>query len=253
MPKAGEIAYLQMVGEESVQHALNKPFSDPRCGQYLIALGAMRTLLPPPPARLLDLGCGTGWTSCLLAKMGYEVVGQDIAPDMIYHANVNKQHYQTANVRFVVCDYEDMGFANEFDGAIFFDALHHAENERLALEMVFRALRPGGICITHEPGEGHAAAEVSRMVVQKFNVTEKDMPPHHIIRLATEIGFSNYCCYPFPEDLVEYAYGCVTAAVARRRLSLRKRFLRQLRDARNLKRKLFDNVQRTGGLVVITK
>jgi SAM-dependent methyltransferase len=166
MPKAGEITYLQLAGEASIEHATNKPFSDERCGQFLIALGAIRMRLPPPPARLLDLGCGTGWTSCLFAKMGYDVVGQDIAPDMIHYANVNKQRYQTPNVRFTVCDYEDMQFADEFDGAVFFDCLHHAEDERLALKMVYRALRPGGICVTHEPGgsaiqchgKGHASA-----------------------------------------------------------------------------------------------
>ena len=94
------------------------------------------------------------------------------------------------------------------------------------------------------------------MVVQKFNVTEKDMPPHHIITLATEIGFSNYCCYPFPEDVVEHTAGCVTDAATRRQLSWRKRFQRQNRDVRNLKRNvaaLFGNASRTGGLVVLTK
>ena len=77
MPKAGEIAYLRVLGERGIQHAANKPFSDTNAGGFLIALGSIRLLLPPPPARILELGCGTGWVSCLLGKMGYEVVGQD--------------------------------------------------------------------------------------------------------------------------------------------------------------------------------
>ena len=32
---------------------------------------------------LLDLGCGTGTLSVLLAQAGYEVVGADISPDML--------------------------------------------------------------------------------------------------------------------------------------------------------------------------
>ena len=39
--------------------------------------------LPDPPARILDMGCGGGWTSIFFAKRGYEVVGQDISQDMI--------------------------------------------------------------------------------------------------------------------------------------------------------------------------
>ena len=108
MPKAGEIRYLQASGEHGAAFAADKPFSDPDCGQHLVALGALRMLLPPPPARLLDLGCGTGWTSCMFAQMGYDVVGQDIAPDMIHYANIKKQRYRVPHVRFITSDYESM-------------------------------------------------------------------------------------------------------------------------------------------------
>jgi ubiquinone/menaquinone biosynthesis C-methylase UbiE len=212
--------------------------------------------LPPPPARLLDLGCGTGWTSCLFAKMGYDVVGQDIAPDMIYCANVNKQRYQTANVRFIVCDFEAMPFADEFDGAVFFDCLHHAEDERLALERVFRALRSGGVCVAHEPGEGHAESELSRHVMQQFNVTEKDMPPCHIMALAREIGYRNQVCFPFPEDVIERTTACMTDTATRAQQPLHKRLFRHLRDLRRVRARsgrLFHRAPRNGGLTVLTK
>ena len=41
------------------------------------------TLDLPEGARVLDLGCGPGWTSAFLARMGYIVTGTDLAPDMI--------------------------------------------------------------------------------------------------------------------------------------------------------------------------
>ena len=34
-------------------------------------------VLPPQPARILDLGCGTGSISVLLAEMGHSVTGID--------------------------------------------------------------------------------------------------------------------------------------------------------------------------------
>ncbi|WP_026876034.1 class I SAM-dependent methyltransferase [Jiangella gansuensis] len=39
--------------------------------------------LPAPPARVLDVGTGTGHVSVLLAELGYDVVGTDLADGML--------------------------------------------------------------------------------------------------------------------------------------------------------------------------
>ena len=44
---------------------------------------ALRRLLPPPPARVLDVGAGTGFLALLLAKQGYEVSALDLSPGML--------------------------------------------------------------------------------------------------------------------------------------------------------------------------
>ena len=43
----------------------------------------LREHLPPPPARVADLGCGTGSLSVLLADEGYAVDGVDFSPEMV--------------------------------------------------------------------------------------------------------------------------------------------------------------------------
>ena len=43
-------------------------------------------MLPPPPARIADLGCGTGTLTRLLVDEGYVVDGIDISPEMISRA-----------------------------------------------------------------------------------------------------------------------------------------------------------------------
>jgi len=123
MPKQGEIDYLRNIGPEGITHSVNKPFSDALCGRYLMEIGAIMTLLPPPPARLLDLGCGTGWTSLFFARRSFDVVGQDIAPDAIEYACSQKKHQKIRNLEFIVSDYEDLSFKEEFDCAVFFDSL----------------------------------------------------------------------------------------------------------------------------------
>ena len=45
-------------------------------------------LLPPVPARVADLGCGTGTLSMLLAELGYAVDGVDFSPEMVRRATL---------------------------------------------------------------------------------------------------------------------------------------------------------------------
>lgn len=206
MAKQGEREYLRNIGEEGTRAAYNKPYSDSECGGYLMQLGAIMSILPPPPAKLLDLGCGTGWTSCFFARRGYEVTGQDIAPDMIEQARKKGVEERIENIRFVASDYEEMDFENDFDCAVFFDSLHHAVDEEAALRAVYRALKPGGVCVTSEPGFGHERRKGTKEAVEKFNVTEKDTPPSKVIRLGKKAGFRDFRVYPHARTLNLFIY-----------------------------------------------
>jgi SAM-dependent methyltransferase len=56
-------------------------------------------LLPPAPARVADLGCGTGTLSALLDDAGYDVTGVDFSPEMIARAR-----RKAPSVEFVEAD-----------------------------------------------------------------------------------------------------------------------------------------------------
>ena len=244
--KQGEIDYMQQIGEDGARSAYDKPFSHFTCSKNLVDLGVIMALLPQPPARLLDLGCGTGWTSAFFARRGYQVVGQDIAPEMIRFAEQNKTRYEASQLEFIVSDYESMSFSEPFDCAVFYDSLHHAVDERAALQSVYRALRPGGVLITHEPGAGHSKSPDAINAMQLYGVTEKDMPPAYIRDLCAEIGFSSFKFHLDPTQAVIAVYGINMVALQpvdfpwwRRAISL----VRLLRDQR----------LQDGGLCVLTK
>jgi SAM-dependent methyltransferase len=206
MSKLAEQSYLEKIGEAGRNHSLGKPFSDPYCGINLASIGAIIALLPPPFARILDMGCGGGWTSVFFAKYGYEVVGQDISQDMVDLARQNQaQQNVGGNLSFVKSDFESVGL-DGFDAVVFFDCLHHAEDERAAIASAWRALKPGGMLITHEPGEGHSTAPGSIEAMELYGVTEKDMPPHLIINYAQEVGFTGHRIYPMQHDLIDIFY-----------------------------------------------
>jgi 2-polyprenyl-3-methyl-5-hydroxy-6-metoxy-1,4-benzoquinol methylase len=49
------------------------------------------TWLPPSPATVLDIGCGTGSLSLVMASLGYSVTGIDLSPAMVAHAQRKAQ------------------------------------------------------------------------------------------------------------------------------------------------------------------
>jgi SAM-dependent methyltransferase len=180
MPKTGEIQYLARIGAAGVEHALGKPYTNPDCGTTLAAIGAIMALLPPPPGRLLDLGCGSGWTSVMYAQRGYFVVGQDLAPDMIDLANENKRR---SGLGHLGCHRrrESPTFATNSIARSFRCAPPRG-NETASLASAYRALKPGGT-LTHEP------ARDMRLIRRRSNMQlrrDRGVTRAYIMRVARD-------------------------------------------------------------------
>ena len=237
---------MKNIGDEGAIGAFDKPFSHFTCSKNLVDLGIIMALMPSPPARVLDLGCGTGWTSAFFARRGYRVTGQDIAPDMIRYAERNRERYGATDLDFVLSDYESLNFTELFDCAVFYDSLHHAIDEKSALETVHRALRPGGILITHEPGAGHSTSPDSLRAMELYGVTEKDMAPSHIRDLCQQIGYSRFEFFPDPTLAIIAIYGINLAGLTR----IEQPWWRRLLQVGRL---FTDRRLQHGGICVITK
>lgn len=95
-----------------------------------------------PGDSVLDIGCGTGIKSRILADEGLAVHGTDFSPGMVATA---REHYP--NVRFDVLDIKDVGsMPDQYDGILAFAVLLHlpkAETPGVVRDLVDR-LKPGG-------------------------------------------------------------------------------------------------------------
>lgn len=206
MAKAGEKKYFKAIGQDGLEFTLAKPFSDPNnVGSLLSDIGAVFSLLPKPPAKVLDLGCGSGWTSHFYALAGYGVTGVDISSDAVKAA---KQRFVRPDLKlaYQCTDYDRLAYTNEFDAVVFFDSLHHSEDELDGITAAYKALKPGGIIILCEPGKGHSTSPSSIEAVEKYGVNERDMPPKLSRKALAEAGFTNIHSYAYPALLHRASY-----------------------------------------------
>lgn len=99
---------------------------------------------------LLDLGCGTGTLSVLLAQKGFEVIGADASPDMLMEAQ-NKAAAAETQILFLCQPMEQLDLYGTVRAAVCtLDALNHLPN-RAAVETALRRvslfLEPNSIFI----------------------------------------------------------------------------------------------------------
>ena len=111
--------------------------------------------------RVLDLGCGSGVQSMMLAAEGLKVVGLDLSSKMIKEA---QRRVPSAN--FVVGDMTAMGFKNgSFDGVYARASLLHIPKSLIpkVLNEIKRVLKAGGILyLAVKEGDGEREVEDAR-------------------------------------------------------------------------------------------
>jgi len=103
----------------------------------------------PANAQVLDVGCGSGWASRLLAGQASEgrVVGIDISDEMIQLAQESSSSFP--NLEFRVASAEQLPFKDdEFTHAFSMESLYYYTNMIAALREIHRVLKSGGLFVT---------------------------------------------------------------------------------------------------------
>jgi SAM-dependent methyltransferase len=105
--------------------------------EYQRHVGAfVRAQLPPPPASILEVGCGKGELARELAGAGYEVVAIDPeAP--------NGEIFRAVRLE----DFDDPG---PFDAVVASLSLHHIEDLGAAVDRIAELLQPHGLLVLNE-------------------------------------------------------------------------------------------------------
>jgi 2-polyprenyl-3-methyl-5-hydroxy-6-metoxy-1,4-benzoquinol methylase len=136
--------------------------------EWLPAIGEVdRRLRARPPARIADVGCGTGWSSIAMAS-AYPLVtvdGFDLDPDVIAAATDNaRQSGLAGRVRFSVLDAADPDLPARYDLVTIFEALHDMAHPVEALAAARGMLTDGGsVVIADEPVADEFTTAASEM------------------------------------------------------------------------------------------
>lgn len=127
-----------------------------------------------PPLRVLDLGCGDGTTALPLAQLGAEVVGIDIARNLVEAGNRRAAAAGLTRLKFQEGDASNLEGVNDhsFDVTVsMFGAMFAPKPFDVAKEMV-RVTKPGGRIVMANwiPGD-------PTFVSQLLKISTSFMPP----------------------------------------------------------------------------
>jgi ubiquinone/menaquinone biosynthesis C-methylase UbiE len=100
--------------------------------------------------KILDVGCGCGFFSIMLARLGHQVSGIDITPSMIEQGKIIAEETQ-ATVELLVMDAERLNFEAEiFDVVIARNVTWNLAHPKEAYKEWLRVLKKGGILLNYD-------------------------------------------------------------------------------------------------------
>ena len=150
--------------------------------------------------RILDVGCGAGFFTILLAKAGHQVTGIDLTPDMIKNARILAQE-EGADCEFTVMDAENPEFPDDtFDVIISRNLTWTLPDAARAYKEWIRVLKTGGILINADANYGaddfsdtadlpanHAHFTVGDAMMQECEEIKRQLPISSYVRPAWDL------------------------------------------------------------------
>ncbi len=150
--------------------------------------------------RILDVGCGAGFFSVLLAKEGYQVTGVDLTPDMVENARTLAEEEKT-DCEFFVMDAENLRFADEsFDVVISRNLTWTLPDVKSAYREWVCVLKKGGILLNFDANYGlsdftdlcelpdnHAHQEIGDDMMRECEEIKRQLPISSYSRPAWDL------------------------------------------------------------------
>lgn len=160
---------------------------------------------------LLDLCCGNGDLSRLLAEHSQSVVGIDFSAEQI--ARALKQTTRHPNLEFAVGDAQSLHIQQSFDRINLYFSFQYFTDTNAAKQVlngIYQRLKPGGLALLgdiphagkerHYYGSWHGLMKARTRTLLGINPMGRFWHPKTLCTLARQMGFTAQA-YPEPEHL----------------------------------------------------
>jgi O-antigen biosynthesis protein len=156
LPWTGERYLPQITGEIQLEHV----------HRYLVAREYAKD------KDVLDIACGEGFGSAILANAARSVIGVDIAADAVKHASIR---YRLDNVQFQQGSCAAIPLDNDsIDLVVSFETIEHHDAHKAMMAEIKRVLRPGGLVIISSPDK------------KEYSILPNYRNPYHVRELFKE-------------------------------------------------------------------
>jgi ubiquinone/menaquinone biosynthesis C-methylase UbiE len=166
------------------------------------------------PQRILDLACGIGYGTLMLANAtGANAIGVDIDEGAIQYAN---QYYCSDNTQFIQQDARKLTLDDAIaDAIVSFETIEHVDFDVQLLCKFHTLLKPGGWLICSTPNE-----DVMPFSKKQFSFHVRHYRVSEITKMIEEAGFTVEKRYtqmdPVDGEVVEGDDGCFTILKCRK-------------------------------------
>ena len=99
----------------------------------------------PAPAKILDVGCGTGEVLDFLSELRYEVEGIDPSEEALRYCGNKSLKVKSGTAEMISFDNDS------FDGVLALDVLEHLADDSVGVKELCRILKPNGLAIITVP------------------------------------------------------------------------------------------------------
>lgn len=139
--------------------------------------------------RVLEVGCGAGFSVKYLDKPYAEYVGVDYSKGLIDYA---KQYNSSPKAQFICSNIKEYLPEEKFDVIFMIGVLHHFDDMQGILSHIVSLLRPGGVVVANEPQSSNLLIQGLRTLRTKLDKSYSDdqvqLLPENLKELYEAVG-----------------------------------------------------------------